>query len=141
MYGKFLGYARDLSPVLAKNAVLLLQNAGLTSSAHSLDTVFNVLKSGNKLGLNLPKHFSLGVGADIRRIDNNLRDVFKAMPGNISKSSIALKDWTVTSIKAMPTNFINGLKAFKTGFLNIPSETNYFSILKYLVNSSYIVFL
>ncbi len=121
MYGKFLGYARDLSPVLAKNAVLLLQNAGLTSSAHSLDTVFNVLKSGNKLGLNLPKHFSLGVGADIRRIDNNLRDVFKAMPGNISKSSIALKDWTVTSIKAMPTNFINGLKAFKTGFLNIPN--------------------
>ncbi len=121
MYGKFLGYARDLSPVLAKNAVLLLQNAGLTSSAHSLDTVFNVLKSGNKLGLNLPKHFSLGVGADIRRIDNNLRDVFKALPGNISKSSIALKDWTVTSVKAMPTNFINGLKAFKTGFLNIPN--------------------
>ncbi len=121
MYGKFLGYARDLSPVLARNAVLLLQNAGLTSSAHSLDTVFNVLKSGNKLGLNLPKHFSLGVGADIRRIDNNLRDVFKAMPGNISKSSIALKDWTVTSIKAMPTNFINGLKAFKTGFLSIPN--------------------
>lgn len=121
MYGKFLGYARDLSPVLAKNAVLLLQNAGLTSSAHSFDTVFNVLKSGNKLGLNLPKHFSLGVGADIRRIDNNLRDVFKAMPGNISKSSIALKDWTVTSIKAMPTNFINGLNAFKTGFLNIPN--------------------
>lgn len=121
MYGKFLGYARDLSPVLAKNAVLLLQNAGLTSSAHSLDTVFNVLKSGNKLGLNLPKHFSLGVGADIRRIDNNLRDVFKSMPGNISKSSIALKDLTITSIKAMPTNFINGLKAFKTGFLNIPN--------------------
>ena len=121
MYGKFLGYARDLSPVLAKNAVLLLQNAGLTSSAHSLDTVFNVLKSGNKLGLNLPKHFSLGVGADIRRIDNNLRDVFKALPGNISKSSIALKDWTITSIKAMPTNFINGLKAFKKGFLNIPN--------------------
>ena len=121
MYGKFLGYARDLSPVLAKNAVLLLQNAGLTSSAHSLDTVFNVLKSGNKLGLNLPKHFSLGVGADIRRIDNNLRDVFKALPGNIAKSSVALKDWTITSIKAMPTNFINGLKAFKTGFLNIPN--------------------
>lgn len=121
MYGKFLGYARDLSPVLAKNAVLLLQNVGLTSSAHSFDTVFNVLKSGNKLGLNLPKHFSLGVGSDIRRIDNNLRDVFKAMPGNISKSSIALKDWTVTSIKAMPTNFINGLNTFKTGFLNIPN--------------------
>ncbi len=114
MYGKFLGYARDLSPVLAKNAVLLLQN-------DSLDTVFNVLKSGNKLGLNLPKHFSLGVGADIRKIDNNLRDVFQALPGNIAKSSVALKDWTVTSIKAMPANFINGLKAFKTVFLSIPN--------------------
>ena len=121
MYGKFLGYARDLSPVLARNAVLLLQNAGLTSTSHSLDTAFNIFKSGNKLGLNLPKHTLLGFGADIRRIDKNLRNSFKALPGNIAKSSVALKDWTVTSIKAMPTNFINGLKAFKTGFLSIPN--------------------
>ncbi len=62
-----------------------------------------------------------GVFADIRRIDKNLRNSFKALPGNIAKSSVALKDWTVTSIKAMPTNFINGLKAFKTGFLSIPN--------------------
>lgn len=121
MYGKFLGYARDLSPVLARNAVLLLQNAGLTSTSHSLDTAFNIFKSGNKLGLNLPKHTLLGFGADIRRIDKNLRNSFQALPGNIAKSSVALKDWTVTSIKAMPANFINGLKAFKTGFLNIPN--------------------
>ena len=121
MYGKFLGYARDLSPVLARNAVLLLQNAGLTSTSHSLDTAFNIFKSGNKLGLNLPKHTLLGFGADIRRIDKNLRNSLQALPGNIAKSSVALKDWTVTSIKAMPANFINGLKAFKTGFLSIPN--------------------
>ena len=121
MYGKFLGYARDLSPVLARNAVLLLQNAGLTSTSHSLDTAFNIFKSGNKLGLNLPKHTLLGFSADIRRIDKNLRNSLQALPGNIAKSSVALKDWTVTSIKAMPANFINGLKAFKTGFLSIPN--------------------
>ena len=125
MYGKFLGYARDLSPVLARNAVLLLQNAGLTSTSHSLDTAFNIFKSGNKLGLNLPKHTLLGFGADIRRIDNEMRKglirTFTELPANISKSALSLKDWTVTSIKAMPANFINGLKAFKTGFLSIPN--------------------
>lgn len=124
MYGKFLGYARDLTPVLTKNAVLLLQNAGLTSTSHSLDTAFNVFKSGNKLGLNLPKHTLLGFGADIRRIDNEMRKglirTFTELPANISKSAISLKDWTATSIKALPTNFISGLKAFKTGFLSIP---------------------
>lgn len=125
MYGKFLGYARDLSPVLARNAVLLLQNAGLTSTSHSLDTAFNIFKSGNKLGLNLPKHTLLGFSADIRRIDNEMRKglirTFTELPANISKSALSLKDWTVTSIKAMPANFINGLKAFKTGFLSIPN--------------------
>ena len=124
MYGKFLGYARDLTPVLTKNAVLLLQNAGLTSTSHSLDTAFNIFKSGNKLGLNLPKHTLLGFGADIRRIDNEMRKglirTFTELPANISKSAISLKDWTVTSLKALPTNFISGLKAFKTGFLSIP---------------------
>ncbi len=125
MYGKFLGYARDLSPVLARNAVLLLQNAGLTSTSHSLDTAFNIFKSGNKLDLNLPKHTLLGFSADIRRIDNEMRKglirTFTELPANISKSALSLKDWTVTSIKAMPANFINGLKAFKTGFLSIPN--------------------
>ena len=92
MYGKFLGYARDLTP--------------------------------DKLGLNLPKHTLLGFGADIRRIDNEMRKglirTFTELPANISKSAISLKDWTVTSLKALPTNFISGLKAFKTGFLSIP---------------------
>lgn len=125
MYGKFLGYARNLTPVLTKNAVLLLQNAGLTSTSHSLGTAFNIFKSGNKLGLNLPKHILLGFGADIRRIDNEMRKglirTFTELPANISKSALALKDWSVNSIKAMPGNFINGLKAFKAGFLNIPN--------------------
>ena len=125
MYGKFLGYARNLTPVLTKNAVLLLQNAGLTSTSHSLGTAFHIFKSGNKLGLNLPKHILLGFGADIRRIDNEMRKglirTFTELPANISKSALALKDWSVNSIKAMPGNFINGLKAFKTGFLNIPN--------------------
>lgn len=125
MYGKFLGYARDLTPVLTKNAVLLLQNVGLTSASHSLDTAFNIFKSGNKLGINLPKHTLLGFGADIRRIDNEMRKglikTFTELPANISKSAVALKDWSVTSVKAIPRNFINGLKAFKAGFLNIPN--------------------
>lgn len=125
MYGKFLGYARDLTPVLTKNAVLLLQNAGLTSASHSLDTAFNIFKSGNKLGINLPKHTLLGFGADIRRIDNEMRKglikTFTELPANISKSAVALKDWSITSIKAIPGKFINGLKAFKAGFLNIPN--------------------
>lgn len=125
MYGKFLGYARNLTPVLTKNAVLLLQNAGLTNTSHSLSAAFNIFKSGNKLGLNLPKRILLGFGADIRRIDNEMKKglirTFTELPANISKSAQALKDWITVSIKAMPRNFINGLKAFKTGFLNIPN--------------------
>mgnify|MGYP000776676936 FL=1 len=75
--------------------------------------------------MNLPKHTLLGFSADIRRIDNEMRKglirTFTELPANISKSALSLKDWTVTSIKAMPANFINGLKAFKTGFLSIPN--------------------
>ena len=125
MYGKFLGYARNLTPVLAKNAVLLLDNLGLRSASHSLETVFNMLKTGNKLGINLPEYALLGFGADIRRIDSDLKrglvKTLNELPANISKSTLALKDWTLASIKAMPTNFINGLKAFKTSFLSIPN--------------------
>lgn len=123
-YGKFLGYARDLTPVLMKNAVLLLNNVGMRSTSHSLDTVFNMAKSGNKLGLNLPKHAFLGLNADIRRIDNDLRkgliQAFTNLPTNIAKSTVALKNWAMTSIKAMPSNIIAGLAAFKKGFLGIP---------------------
>lgn len=101
MYGTFLKYARDLTPVLVQNSQKLMQFLGLNSAT-----------SGGFIG-------------NIAQLDKNLRNGLingiKTLPANISKSSIALKDWTVTSIKAMPANFINGLKAFKTGFLNIPN--------------------
>lgn len=122
MYGTFLKYARDLTPVLVQNSVKLLEFLGLNSTAHNLTYGRKIMQAGNPLGLDM-SNFSIknGIFADIRRIDKNLRNSFQALPGNIAKSSVALKDWTVTSIKAMPTNFINGLKAFKTGFLNIPN--------------------
>lgn len=101
MYGTFLKYARDLTPVLVQNSQKLMQFLGLNSAT-----------SGGFIG-------------NIAQLDKNLRNGLingiKTLPTNISKSSIALKDWTVTSIKSMPANFINGLKAFKTGFLNIPN--------------------
>ena len=101
MYGTFLKYARDLTPVLVQNSQKLMQFLGLNSAT-----------SGGFIG-------------NIAQLDKNLRNGLingiKTLPANISKSSIALKDWTVTSIKSMPANFINGLKAFKTGFLNIPN--------------------
>ena len=101
MYGTFLKYARDLTPVLVENSQKLMQFLGLNSAT-----------SGGFIG-------------NIAQLDKNLRNGLingiKTLPANISKSSAALKDWTVTSIKAMPANFINGLKAFKTGFLSIPN--------------------
>src|SRR5574344_167428 len=120
-YGTFLEKARELTPVLIKNSVALLEFMGLNSSSHSLNIAFNIFKAGNKLGLDLPKHVLLGFGADVRRIDNNLRNSFKNLPSNILKSTIALKDWTINSVKAIPANFMNGLKSFKSGFLSIPS--------------------
>lgn len=101
MYGTFLKYARDLTPVLVENSQKLMQFLGLNSAT------------------------SCGFIGNIAQLDKNLRNGLingiKTLPANISKSSAALKDWTVTSIKAMPANFINGLKAFKTGFLSIPN--------------------
>ena len=101
MYGTFLKYARDLTPVLVQNSQKLMQFLGLNSAT-----------SGGFIG-------------NIAQLDKNLRNGLingiKTLPANISKSSAALKDWAVTSIKAMPANFINGLKAFKTGFLSIPN--------------------
>ncbi len=101
MYGTFLKYARDLTPVLVQNSQKLMQFLGLNSAT-----------SGGFIG-------------NIAQLDKNLRNGLingiKSLPANISKSSAALKDWAVTSVKAMPANFINGLKAFKTGFLSIPN--------------------
>lgn len=103
-YGEFLGIAHDLNPVLVQNAGNLLRSIGLSSAA---------------------QNFSLGnLFADIKRIDGNLRtgiiNGFQALPGNIAKSAVALKEWTINSVKAFPTNFSNGLIAFKNGFLGIP---------------------
>lgn len=124
-YGTFLSVARDLTPVLIQNGIKLLNFIGLNSTAHNLTFGYKIKQSGDKLGL--ASSFSLkgGLMADIRRIDNNLRagiiNGFKELPSNISKSTVALKDWTVTSIKGIPASLINGLTAFKKGFLGIPS--------------------
>ncbi len=83
------------------------------------------MAAGNPLGLDM-SNFSIksGIFADIRRIDKNLRagiiNGFKELPNNISKSAVALKDWTVTSIKGFPSALMNGLTAFKKGFLGVP---------------------
>lgn len=101
MYGTFLKYARDLTPVLVQNSQKLMQFLGLNSATNG------------------------GFIGNIAQLDKNLRNGLingiKTLPANISKSSAALKDWTITSVKAMPASFINGLKAFKTGFLSIPN--------------------
>ena len=115
-YGGFLSKARELTPVLVQNSASILESMGLKTTAKNLTLGYN-LKGGANIGS--------GLFSDIKRIDNNLRKGivtgFKEFPSNVSKSAIALKDWTVTSVKAIPTNFVNGLKAFKTGFLNIPN--------------------
>lgn len=115
-YGGFLSRARELTPVLVQNSASILESMGLKTTAQNLTLGYNL-----KGGANIDSGFF----SDIKRIDNNLRKGivtgFKEFPSNVSKSAIALKDWTVTSVKAIPTNFVNGLKAFKTGFLNIPN--------------------
>ena len=115
-YGGLLSRARELTPVLVQNSASILESMGLKTTAQNLTLGYN-LKGGANIGS--------GLFSDIKRIDNNLRKGivtgFKEFPSNVSKSAIALKDWTVTSVKAIPTNFVNGLKAFKTGFLNIPN--------------------
>lgn len=115
-YGGFLSRARELTPVLVQNSASILESMGLKTTAQNLTLGYN-LKGGANIGS--------GLFSDIKRIDNNLRKGivtgFKEFPSNVSKSAIALKDWTVTSVKAIPTNFVNGLNAFKTGFLNIPN--------------------
>ena len=115
-YGGLLSRARELTPVLVQNSASILETMGLKTTAQNLTLGYN-LKGGANIGS--------GLFSDIKRIDNNLRKGivtgFKEFPSNVSKSAIALKDCTVTSVKAIPTNFVNGLKAFKTGFLNIPN--------------------
>lgn len=126
MYGKFLSHARNLTPILVQNSIKLLEFLGLNTTAHNLTYGRKIIQAGNPLGLDMST-FSLknSLFADIRRIDKNMHsgiiNGFKELPGNISKSAVALKDWITVSIKAIPGNFIGGLKAFKTGFLGIPN--------------------
>ena len=124
-YGTFLSVARDLTPVLVKNSIKLLEFLGLNTTAHNLTFGYKIKQSGDKLGLASAFSLKGGLMADIRRIDNNLRagiiTSFKELPSNISKATVALKDWTVTSIKSIPTNIMLGLNGIKTAFLGLPS--------------------
>ena len=124
-YGRFLGYARDLTPVLIKNSAKLLEFVGLNSAAHNLTFKTKILQSGDKLGLASAFSVKGGFLADIRRIDKNLREsllkTFREFPTTISKSALALKEWTVTSVKSIPSNFVAGLNGLKKGFLGIPN--------------------
>ncbi len=105
-FGEFLNIARDVAPILSKipAPAKIFQSLGLSSTA---------------------QNFSFGnIFADIKRIDGNLRtgiiNGFNALPGNIAKSSNALKSWAITSIQAFPSIFTKSLVAFKNGFLGIP---------------------
>lgn len=125
-YGKLLIYAKDLTPLIAQNSIKLLEFLGLNSVAHNLTYGKKIMQAGNPLGFDMSNSSLISdIFADIRRIDNNMRkgiiSFFQTLPNNILKSTIALKDWAITSIKAMPTNISNGLIAFKNGFLGIPS--------------------
>lgn len=124
-YGNFLSKARELSPVLVQNSARILESMGLNTTAHNLTFGYKIKQSGDKLGLASAFSIKNGVFADIRRLNNNLRagivNTFKNLPSNIAKSTIALKDWTVTSIKAIPTNIMAGLNGLKTAFLGLPS--------------------
>lgn len=124
-YGNFLSKARELSPVLVQNSARILESMGLNTTAHNLTFGYKIKQSGDKLGLASAFSIKNGVFADIRRLDNNLRagivNTFKNLPSNIAKSTIALKDWAVTSIKAIPTNIMAGLNGLKTAFLGLPS--------------------
>lgn len=126
-YGSFLNYARDLTPILKQNTMQLLKFLGLNTTLHNLEIVSKLKNAGNPLGIDLAK-FSIktGIFADIRRIDNNLREgiirSFKEFPKNSLKAVSSLKDWTIASAKAVPSNFMNGLKGLKTGFLDLPGK-------------------
>ena len=110
---------------MVQNSARILESMGLNTTAHNLTFGYKIKQSGDKLGLASAFSIKNGVFADIRRLDNNLRagivNTFKNLPSNIAKSTIALKDWAVTSIKAIPTNIMAGLNGLKTAFLGLPS--------------------
>jgi TP901 family phage tail tape measure protein len=125
-YVTFIKYARLLTPILRANTLQLLEFLGLNTTAHNMKIAESLKNAGNPLGIDLSKFsFKTSLLADIRRIDKNLRATliksFKEFPANITKANEALKIWTVTSIKAIPTNFLNGLNNLKLGLLNLPN--------------------
>ena len=124
-YGDLIGYARRLTPFLVDNTVKLLQFMGLNSTAQSVSGGFNLFKAGNKVNLGgIGMNLKNDVFNNIKALDNKLRDgivrSFKELPSNIARSAVALKTWAVTSIKAIPSNFMAGLNGLKSAFLGIP---------------------
>ncbi len=125
-YGNLIGYARNLTPLLAQNGMKLLEFMGMNSTIHNITFGSKIVAAGNPLGLNM-SNFSIqkGIIADFRRIDNNLKNgivrSFKELPTNIATSAVALKTWAITSAKAIPSNIMLGLNNFKGAFLGIPS--------------------
>ena len=126
-YGGLIQNARSLTPVLKQNILQLLEFLGLNTSAHNLKIAESLKNAGNPLGIDLSKFsFKTGFMADIRRIDKNLRETlfktFKELPTNITKTNESLKNCTITSIKAVPANFINGINSLKAGFMDLPNK-------------------
>ena len=124
-YGDLIGYARRLTPFLVDNTVKLLQFMGLNSTAQSVSGGFDLFKAGNKVNLGgIGMNLKNDVFNNIKALDNKLRDgivrSFKELPSNIARSAVALKTWAVTSIKAIPSNFMAGLSGLKSAFLGIP---------------------
>ncbi len=124
-YGDMIGYARKLTPFITENCVKLLEFMGLNSTAKSLSGGVNLLQNGGKFNLgNIGANLKSDIFGNIKELDNKLRDgivkSFKELPNNISKSAIALKDWTINSVKAIPSNFMTGLNGLKSAFLGIP---------------------
>lgn len=124
-YGDLIGYARKLTPFLVDNTVKLLQFMGLNSTAQSVSGGFDLFKAGNKVNLGgIGMNLKNDVFNNIKALDNKLRDgivrSFKELPSNIARSAVALKSWAVTSIKAIPSNFMAGLNGLKSAFLGIP---------------------
>lgn len=126
-YGSFLNYARILTPILKQNTLQLLKFLGFNTTLHNLQTASRIRQAGNPLGIDLSRlSLKNSISADIRRIDGNLRQgiirTFKEFPSSTIRATNFLKDWVITSAKATPANFMNGFRALKSGFLDMPGK-------------------
>lgn len=126
-YGKVLEYARELTPFVSSSALKIFDKIGFNTTVHNMTYGKKILDAGNPLGIDI-SNFSIknGIFADIRRIDKNMRDgiikTFSKLPQNIKSGTSALKEWSITSLKALPKNILTGLNSLKTAFLNIPGN-------------------